>query len=132
MMNITVEQGDFEVAEAGFTLETGAAGPCILIGIYDRVLKKAYLIHEDSASHKGKLFQFIETVKKTSDPKNLIAKVRGGAGSENDPDFDVIKENRDVVRQALSGFLDENQIDLKWRQSCMEIDTVTGKFRFRL
>lgn len=131
MMNITVEQGEFDVAERGFTIETGAARPCILIGIYDRKLKKAYLIHEDIASHNGKLSEFIQAVKEGSNAEDLIVKVRGGAESKNNPDFDAVELNRKVVLSSLTEFLEESKINVLWRQSCMGIDTETGKFWFQ-
>jgi len=130
MMNINVDQGEFNVAESGFTITTGYAVPCILIGVYDKKLKKAYLIHEDIAAHNGKLSEFIEKIKAESNIEDLIIKVRGGSGSKKDPDFDAVEHNRAAVENSLKDFPKKN-IDKLWRKSCMGIDTETGKFWFR-
>ncbi len=131
MMNKIVEQGEFDIAENGFTIETGLAWPCILIGIYDKRLKRAYLIHEDIAAHNGKLSEFIEAVKAGSNAEDLVINVRGGSESARDSDFDAVEGNRKAVMDSLDNFFGKSQINVKWRQSIMRIDTETGKFSFR-
>lgn len=130
-MNINVDQGEYDIAKEGYTITTGCAGPCILVGVYDKVQKQAYLIHEDSAAHGGMIQEFVKKITLNSDKADLIINIRGGSGRKRDPEFDAVIDNRNAVISYLKEFEGESQICIKWRISCMSINTVTGRFTYK-
>ena len=131
MKNIDIKQGEFGVAEGGFTITTGVAGPCILVGIFDTKHRRAYLIHDDIAAHNGKLKEFFEKVRSESNPEDLIVKVRGGSEPPSSVHFEMVEMNRKAVMSQIEGLLVSKKVDILWRKSCMGIDPNTGKFKLR-
>ena len=135
MMIIEVEEGTFAEATEGDTINSGGAGPCILVGLYDTKQKRGYMAHIAFAIIEESLMNdFLNHINNSSKADDLKAFIAGGAfltGDDEETKNNIL-ENREIILQRLKGFVPMNKITVKWSDQDQGVElilkTTTGEF----
>ena len=136
MMTIEVEQGTFEEATEGFIINSGVAGPCILVGVHDAKQRRGYMLHlEFAIFDKSLINDFLNHIRSSSTAEDLKAFIAGGTiftGDDNETKNNIL-ENRDIIFERLQEVVPINKIKVQWSDQDMNVelilDTTTGEFK---
>ncbi len=113
MRNIEVCMDHYRSTCHPNSLISEGIGPCIAIGIYDRLNRKGYLIHEpDPLSEK--MTRFINMVLRQSILANLIVKVTGGSIFDDDIDPEGVINSRREIEGIIHLYFNGSNIIFDW------------------
>lgn len=99
-MHIQVEQGEYKSVISPDTISSGAFCTCYVIGIWDKRLRMAHLLHDDAPINHQILPKFLDMILAESKVGDLTIKVFGG-GESGDEHRGYIFENRQFVLQTI-------------------------------
>lgn len=129
-----IEQGQYGNVDFPDSIKSGGMGPCIAVGIYDKINEKGYMIHEANAHANRNMEEFLSLVHDNTKPRNLKIYVTGACFEKADDDNTIIqtKEARDYVESIIKKKFKGSKVKINWSindsNTELELDTITGKF----
>jgi hypothetical protein len=99
-VRIQVEQGEYQSVTSPDSINSGAFCTCYAIGVWDRRLRRAHILHDEAPINDQLLPKFLDMVLSESKAVDLTIKVFGG-GEAGDEHRDYVLQNRQFVLQTI-------------------------------